>query len=108
MFERSNSASLRASMRSLLLPSLSRAFRRGLLGAPHSIATIRRYGIPIPILCGIGLEQHPSERLSIACRLVDGVGAASPGACTLEPLPAAPVSARSGRFRCSLSFGTDL
>src|ERR1700685_794065 len=30
MFERSNSASFRASMRSLLLPSLSKAFRRGL------------------------------------------------------------------------------
>ena len=30
MFERSNSASLRASMRSLLLPSLSKALRRGL------------------------------------------------------------------------------
>ena len=30
MFERNNSASFRASMRSLLLPSLSKAFRRGL------------------------------------------------------------------------------
>src|ERR1700691_1700037 len=59
MFERSNSASLRASMRSLLLPSLSRAFRRGL----HTTSSVT---------CGLirsydQAAQVPSSK--VTCRL---------------------------------------
>ena len=59
MFERSRSASFRASIRSLLLPSFSRAFRRGL----HTISSVT---------CGFirsynQAAQVPSSK--VTCRL---------------------------------------
>ena len=59
MFERNNSASFRASIRSLLLPSFSRAFRRGL----HTTSSVT---------CGLiksynQAAQVPSSK--VTCRL---------------------------------------